>query len=127
MPKPRPQTNQRDNVPAAAVERHRARGRQWTRRSILATLRSHLPRLSEELGVRRIALFGSHARGAESQGSDIDLLAELDEAPGLRFVELVEELESLFGTRVDLLTPAGVGSICDPQTAANIRRSLVYA
>ncbi len=99
----------------------------WTKQSILATLRSHLPHLAAEFGIRRIGLFGSHAKGVQCEASDIDLLAEFIEPPGLRFIELVEYLESLFGTSVDLLTPAGVGSIRDPQVAADIHNSVVYA
>lgn len=51
-------------------------------------------------------VFGSVLRGADHEGSDIDLL--VDALPGATLFDLgglQVELESLLGLRVDLLTP----------------------
>ena len=98
-----------------------------TKDGILETLRSHHEYLASEFGVRRIGLFGSYAKGHQDEGSDIDLIADFDRVPGLKFVELTEYLESLFGRSVDVLTQAGVQSIRNPRLAARIRGSVVYA
>lgn len=52
-------------------------------------------------------IFGSTARGADSEGSDLDLL--VDALPGTTLFDLgglQDELESLLGIHVDVLTPA---------------------
>lgn len=60
-------------------------------------------------GVKRLALFGSAARGDMNAESDLDLLVEFmpDEAPTLvSLTRLKDELETLFAHSVDLATPA---------------------
>lgn len=59
-------------------------------------------------GIARLALFGSAARGEQGPESDIDLLVEFvpGRRVGLRFITVQNELQSLFGRRVDLNTPA---------------------
>ena len=52
-------------------------------------------------------VFGSVLRGTDRDGSDLDLL--VDAQPGATLFDLgglQDELESLLGVRVDLLTPA---------------------
>ncbi len=56
-------------------------------------------------GVRRIALFGSRARGDHRPGSDLDLLVRFEKTPSLlRLGELEERLSEALGVRVDLVT-----------------------
>jgi predicted nucleotidyltransferase len=58
-------------------------------------------------GATNIRVFGSVARGEETEDSDLDLLVEL--APGRDVVDLAalrEDLENVLGVRVDLSTPA---------------------
>jgi predicted nucleotidyltransferase len=59
--------------------------------------------------IRRLSLFGSHAKGTARADSDIDLLVEFDGgmAPGLIGLAAMEsELSALMGGRkVDLRTP----------------------
>ncbi len=53
-----------------------------------------------------LRVFGSVLHGTDQDGSDIDLL--VDALPGATLFDLGglhDALESLFGTRVDLLTP----------------------
>ncbi len=98
-----------------------------TKDRILETLRSHHEYLASEFGVRRIGLFGSYAKGVQTEASDIDFLADFDRVPGLKFVELTQYLESLFGKSVDVLTQVGVQAIRNPRLAERIRESVVYA
>jgi predicted nucleotidyltransferase len=56
-------------------------------------------------GARRIALFGSRARGSHRPGSDLDLLVRFERTPSLlRLAELEERLEEALGVPVDLVT-----------------------
>jgi predicted nucleotidyltransferase len=77
-----------------------------TRHEILSRIREHDEYLLSH-GVQRVGLFGSHARGDEREGSDIDLIVEFDEGRKNydNFIELCFFLEDLFGRKVDLLTP----------------------
>ena len=64
--------------------------------------------LCRRQGIRRLALFGSAARGALEPDSDIDLLVEFERGRpvGLRFIAIQDERSELLGREVDLNTPA---------------------
>ena len=47
---------------------------------IIKLLRNEKRNLQEKFGLISIGLFGSHAKGTEGPGSDVDLLVELSEA-----------------------------------------------
>ena len=54
-------------------------------------------------GVTNVRLFGSCARGEDSDNSDIDLLVDFDTSAGLLpIVELKAEFEALLGRQVDI-------------------------
>jgi len=77
--------------------------KQYLRRSwkLLSTLRKAL---RTEQNVRFALLFGSAARGDDSEGSDVDLIVEMRDASSIRIVDLELKLEELLGRRVDVLT-----------------------
>jgi len=89
-------------------------------------LREKYPYLLSEYGVKRMGLFGSHAKGAPSERSDVDLVVEFARPIGLKFIDFAEYLESLLGKKVDVLTPAGLQGIRIPGIAEEIEKSLVY-
>lgn len=61
--------------------------------------------LCQRYRVAKLELFGSRARGTARPDSDVDLLVTfIGRTPGLAFVAMAEELESLFGCHVDVLT-----------------------
>ncbi len=74
------------------------------RDEIIRKLKEHWERL-REIGVKRIALFGSVARGEDRPESDLDILVEF-EGPATfdGYMELKFFLEDLFGRQVDLVT-----------------------
>ena len=55
--------------------------------------------------VNRAWLFGSYARGEQSEDSDVDLLVELDHSQriGLRFFGMYADLKELLNKEVDLV------------------------
>jgi uncharacterized protein len=76
--------------------------------AVTAALRKHRSEL-EELGLKRVAVFGSTARGDARPGSDIDVLVDFAQPVGMfRFLEVKEILERLLGGTVDLVTPAAL-------------------
>jgi predicted nucleotidyltransferase len=68
-------------------------------------------------------VFGSVARGEDVEGSDLDLLVDPDfeVTTFVHLGELEEELESLLGTGVDIVTPNGLL----PQVTERSRAELV--
>ena len=72
----------------------------------IAALRRFMPTLRRDFGVRRIALFGSTARGDARPDSDLDLLVEFAAGPTFdSFMGLKFFLEDNLGRKVDLVTP----------------------
>ena len=96
-----------------------------TRADILDALRRRGPEL-KRFSVRTIALFGSYAKDAQTDSSDLDFVVEFSAPTYDNFAGLEQFLEQLFGRRVDILTPAGVDSIRVPQIAEDIKRTLVH-
>ncbi len=96
-----------------------------TKSDILDALQGHRSDL-HRLGVKTIALFGSHAKGAQTGSSDLDFVVEFSEPTYDNFAGLEEFLEELFARPVAIVTPAGIDSIRVPSVAEDIRRTLVH-
>lgn len=78
------------------------------RDDVLAVLSRHRAQLSD-LAVKRLALFGSFARGEARPDSDVDILVELDRTESLfEFAGVKEYLEGILGRSVDLVMRAAV-------------------
>ena len=73
--------------------------------SISLLLHKHQSDL-DQFAVKSLAVFGSVARGEATDRSDIDLLVEFNQPIGLfEFFRLKYYLETLIGSKVDLVTP----------------------
>ena len=67
-------------------------------------LRQLLPRLMELYLVKSLGVFGSYVRGEQKKGSDLDMLVEFYEPPGLlKFIEMEHYLSDILGVKVDLV------------------------
>jgi predicted nucleotidyltransferase len=75
-----------------------------TRTEILETLTQGKKTLAKPFKVKRMALFGSWARGDNKPDSDVDVLVEVDPSIGLEFVTLADKLEEMVGQPVDLVS-----------------------
>ncbi len=63
----------------------------------------------ENYQITEIAIFGSYARGEETEASDIDILVDYETAPTfIMLVELRDYLTQLFGLKVDIVTKNGL-------------------
>ena len=72
--------------------------------NLIIQLRENFPRLQREYAVRSLGLFGSYVRGEQKKSSDLDILVDFVEVPGMfRFLDLERELARLLGIRVDLV------------------------
>src|SRR6266545_434356 len=86
-----------------------------SRQEIMKIIRGHDDYLISH-GVKRIGIFGSHARGNAREDSDIDLIVEFDEGRKTydNFIDLCFFLEDLLGRKVDLLTQESISPIIRP-------------
>ena len=63
-----------------------------------------MPVLSKQYRVKSMSLFGSYVKGQERSESDLDILVEYSELPGLiKYLELENRLSDLLGIKVDLV------------------------
>ncbi len=93
---------------------------------VIKLIRENFDYLSSEYGITKIGLFGSYANSEFTEGSDIDLMVELQKPIGFKFLSLIEYLESLLGTSVDVMTKDGLENIRIKSVANDIKRNLIY-
>ena len=93
-----------------------------SRENILSVIEQNQAAL-KKLGVRRLGLFGSCARGEATAESDLDFVVEFSDKSFDAYMDLKSFLEDLFRSRVDLVT---VNSI-KPRLLQIIQRETVYA
>ncbi len=90
---------------------------------ITAILRGQKPELRREYFIRRLGIFGSTVRGDATPQSDVDVLVEFEKPIGLfDFVRLEEDLSTLLGKKVDLVTKNAL----KPMIKGEILRETVY-
>lgn len=76
---------------------------------LLKEKREDILRIATQHGASNVRIFGSVARGEAKPDSDVDFLVELE--PGrslLDRVALIQDLEDLLGTKVDVATDKGL-------------------
>ncbi len=66
---------------------------------IIKRLKEHRNYLSSEYGLKRIGIFGSYAKGTQSEESDIGIIAEFEKSIGLKFIDFSEFIENILGKR----------------------------
>jgi predicted nucleotidyltransferase len=89
---------------------------------VLEVLRLHREEL-RRLGVRRLGLFGSTARGEATETSALDFLVELDRKTFDVYMDVKELLQRLFARRIDLVLAGAV----KPQLRPRIFQETIYA
>jgi len=60
--------------------------------------------IAQKYGVKKLALFGSYARGEQKETSDIDFLIDKGRIRGWAYFGFIQDLEDDFGINVDVLT-----------------------
>ena len=93
---------------------------------ITRLIRENYDILTTEYYVKKIGIFGSVAKGIIKEDSDLDIVVEFKKPIGFKFISFVEYLENLFGTKVDVITKAGIENIRVKEVAADIERNLLY-
>ncbi|MDY6868741.1 MAG: nucleotidyltransferase family protein [Chloroflexota bacterium] len=76
-----------------------------TDQHLLDVLDEHREEIKKKFSVKSLAVFGSVLRGTAGPDSDIDILVQYQQVPGLfGFLDLKQYLESIVGRPVDLVT-----------------------
>lgn len=79
--------------------------------------------LKDTYHVEKIGVFGSVARGENTDTSDIDVLVEFSEPIGMfKFIKLEEYLSELIGKKIDLVTKNAL----KPAIKEDILQEVVY-
>ena len=91
-----------------------------SREEILNRLRDHKDELRSRFSVRQIGLFGSYVHGEANEGSDIDLLVELEEPTFDHYLDLKFFLERVFQHPVDLVLAESVKPRLKPLIAQEV-------
>ena len=94
-----------------------------TRNEILIKLKELKPNLYKDYSVIEIGLFGSFSDESNNEGSDIDLLVELEKPIGWKFFSLEIYLEKIFNRKIDLVTKNALKE----QIRENILKQVKYA
>jgi predicted nucleotidyltransferase len=91
--------------------------------NILLQLKSAKQYLKDTYNVSRIGVFGSYARGEEGGESDVDLIVEFVDVPGLReFFGTEEYLEKLLQRKIDLVREKAIR----PELKDQILSEVIY-
>jgi predicted nucleotidyltransferase len=93
------------------------------RDEVLGFLSSHRQDLEERFGVRSLSVFGSMARDEAGPDSDVDILVEFRETPGLaEYMRLKFWLEDQLRRPVDLVMEKALKSWARPVVGAEAIR-----
>jgi hypothetical protein len=86
---------------------------------VLGPHRTALLQLAKSFGATQLRVFGSVARKESGPQSDVDMLVQFPDPPGiLARMEFEERLEALLGRRVDLATETELHWLIRPQVLA---------
>lgn len=77
----------------------------------------------QKFGISRLGIFGSVARGENTEDSDIDIVVEIDNPTLSTMYELRESLNNLFDCKVDLVR---LRDTLRPALLSNIQKDAVY-
>ena len=73
--------------------------------------RSELDKLCQKYSIKELAVFGSYAKGHQTQDSDLDILVDFKSLEGISLFSLSsikENLTNLFNIKVDLVLKSGL-------------------
>jgi uncharacterized protein len=75
---------------------------------IKTILERHKQQLYKKYPIKSMAIFGSFARNEQKKESDLDVMVEFNGNIGIQFIDLAEEIESITGLKVDLVSRNGI-------------------
>ena len=94
-----------------------------SQKECIELLRGYFKNKAKDYGIVRMALFGSVVRNEQTEESDVDIAYE-GEANLLLRSRMKQELESLFGCRVDIIRLRK--QLVDSVFGQNVENDLIY-
>jgi len=73
-------------------------------------------------GPKKVAVFGSYARGENKEGSDLDLLVEFSD--GITLLDIIgveQDLSGILGVKVDLVTEGALSPYIRPYVEKDLK------
>jgi len=90
---------------------------------LISKLQSEKASLHEKYKITKPGVFGSYARGEEKPDSDIDMLIEFEDIPGMiEFFGAEEYLEKVLNKKVDLVPEGAIR----PELKKRIMSEVIY-
>ena len=92
--------------------------------SIIKRLKDIKPALCKTYGITELALFGSYSRDEATEKSDIDIMIDYQVSMGMRFFDIIYELEEVFkNKKIQVVTRKAI----KPKYFDRIKRGLISA
>jgi predicted nucleotidyltransferase len=73
------------------------------REDIINFISGHKAEFEQKFGAKKIGLFGSYARGEVREGSDIDIVVELERPDLFCLIGIKQMIEEALGHKVDVV------------------------
>jgi len=90
---------------------------------ILKTLGTYKEQAAGRYGITRLGIFGSYAKGEETEKSDVDIVVDLESPDIFYMVHIKEELEEVLGLSVDIVRNRDK---MNPFLKKNIEKDAIY-
>jgi predicted nucleotidyltransferase len=90
--------------------------------NVVEILKEHEAEMATRFSVRKIGVFGSHARGEQGPDSDVDILVEFERVSFDNYMDLLYYLDELLGASVDLVTVGGIS----PYLKEHVEKEVVW-
>ena len=95
-----------------------------TLNEIISILKEYKKTMSSQYGIKRLGVFGSVARGEQTESSDLDICVEIETPNFYILFDIQEDLEKLTGYKIDLLR---LRQNLNELLMNNIRRDGIFA
>lgn len=83
-------------------------------------LKKYKKKIKNDYAVEKIGIFGSYAKGNQTESSDIDILVEFKNPTYDNFIELAFYLEKLYRRKIDLITVKGLSPYILPSVEKEV-------
>jgi hypothetical protein len=94
----------------------------YTLENIVHKLRQYKPELQRKYPISGLGIFGSYARREATEKSDIDIAVDISGPMGLNFVAMADEIEGLFGIKVDVVPKRAI----KPDYLSSVEKDMIY-
>lgn len=71
---------------------------------LFSIIKQYREEAASELGLRRIGIFGSVAKGQDTSASDIDVVVDLNKQDLFRIIGIKQDLEKILERKVDIIS-----------------------